>query len=491
MDETQLPAVEELFVLSRDERGAPAGVKLLEDKLASAASGADPDLVLAVLESSKDLADLLLGVLLAVRIARDRKSYAPKFEKALLHLMDDHRAYQTAIQGEKQVFSLEAWAFNAYFEVLRQRPPDVLAIMAVLGSTLLNPKRADLMAAAVEQFNLHFQGDAKHQQAAEEVAELLADAVVDAELSPSTRIRAYEALVCGVRFKAAPGHRTVARPVFEHERARAAAALAQALEDKAVKPELREYVLHNLHTLHPESIGPLQDKGILRLGAVPQPEELVNFDWHAPDPVKAARAALALKPQQVMETLQKTAESDPRLLAAIFLAPFFARRGDWRPLAGELLRLIGAGHQLELRSGKLASGFAVGREAAAALLGLLRAAGDADEKDALEWTFDGLDACLARGLAPSGVCLAPVMDYLCELHSREHQTGGRLKKTVLGYLGSQSRPAMARFTAYSNYRRLSEVPDPEVEALAKQALANPKEDPEFIGLLQVSPGATK
>ncbi|MBI4676076.1 MAG: hypothetical protein HY748_00655 [Elusimicrobia bacterium] len=481
MSESVLPRLEEVFNLVRDDRGSPCGVQPVEEKLDAAAKEAEPGSILAALESTQDPASAVVAVFLGVRLAKDAPDLAARIEKALLRLVSDLRTAEASFEGATQAFDLAACAFGAFFDLIRKRPPDLVAILGVLGSSLVSTRRSDLTAAAVHQFNLLFKDDPRYAQAADQVAELLADAVADAALSAATRIRAYEAIVCGARFSLT-GRKPhpVAAAVFEKARGRAAEALVEALEKGPAKPELREYVLCNLDTIRPEAVGTLQEKGIILLGAIPPLNGLVSFDWLAVDPVKAARAALALKPEQVTEVLTKRDEEDPGLLSAVVVSSHFCRRTDWRPIAESLLRLAACDRAFEARSGDRAVPVHLGREAAWALLTLLRGAPAEREAEVLDWLFKGLEACLAKGLNASWCPLAPVMDFLFELNSRESETGGRLKKTMQGFLTVPSRPAKTRITAFCTYRNINS----EADAWAQAALVNPKEDPEFVGLLR-------
>ncbi|MFA6317719.1 MAG: hypothetical protein WC943_09905 [Elusimicrobiota bacterium] len=480
MSDPDLPGLSDLFALVVDEQNNPQGIQPVPERLDEAAAGLEPESVLEALESAKDPAAAASAVFLATRAAKRGRGLAPDLEKALLHLVSDTRTAEASVGGVLQVFDLAACAFGAYFELIRLRARDVVAILGVLGACLVNPRRADLAAAAVRQFQLLFKDDPKYERASEEVAELLADAVEDPALSPSTRVRAYEAIVCGSRFSVSGRHpHPVADKVFGKQRVRGAEALVAALEGGPAKPELREYVLRNLDTIRPEAIAPLQDKGVLQLGTIPDPKDLVDLGLQAPDPAKAARASLGLKPEQVLEAL-KGGEDDPRVLAAVLLSPFFARRMALEALAGRLIELSASDARLDLVLGEKRALFQLGREAGLALLSLLRSAPVEIDAAALEWLFKGLDAVLSRGVNASWVPNGPVMDYLHELHSRESETKGRLQRTMQDYLTVPGRPAKARIAAFCTYRNIEAAAD----AWAQSAMLNPKEDPEFAGLLR-------
>ncbi|MBI5882758.1 MAG: hypothetical protein HZB91_06600 [Elusimicrobia bacterium] len=481
MDVPELPALEDLFALVVDEHDNPSGVQPIESRLDEASESLEPAGVLSVLETCKDPGTVISAVFLAVRSAKRKGGVPAKFEKALLHLISDNRTSEVQVGGVPQVFDLAACAFGAYFDLIRLRPRDIVAVLGVLGASLVNPRRADLTAAAVHQFNLLFQDDARYNGAAEQVAELLAEAVEDGALSSATRVRAYEAIVCGARFSPAGRHpHPLADKVFGKQRLRAALALVAALEKGPSKPELREYVLCNLAAIRPEAIASLQEKGIIPLSILPAPQDLVDFETLAPDPAKASRICLRLKPEQIVDALNSPKDDDPGLFAAVLLAPCFVRRTAWQALANRLAELSASDSRLELRSGDKTAVFQVGKEAALSLLSLLRGVPVEDEPPALEWLFKGLEACLSRGVNASWAPLGPVMEYLFELNSRETETKGRLKKTMAEILTTANRPAKARIAAFCTYRNL----DPEADTWAAEAMANPKEDPEFAGLLR-------
>ncbi|MBI5625314.1 MAG: hypothetical protein HY924_16170 [Elusimicrobia bacterium] len=480
MDDSDLPGLSDLFALVEDEHGNPRGIQPVEARLDEAAAALEPEAVLAALESAKEAPLAFAAVFLSVRSARSKPALVPKLQKALLRLVSDLRTAQAVVGGVPQVFDLAACAFGAYFELISLRPPDMVAILGVLGACLVNPRRADLSAAAVHQFHLLFKDDPRYERAAEEVAELLADAVEDSGLSPATRVRAYEAIVCGARFSASSRHpNPVADKVFGKQRLRAADALVAAVEKGPAKPELREYVLSNLSSIRPEAIASLQEKGILLLGTIPDPGELVNFEQKVPDPAKAGRLSLRLTPGQLLDSLKGT-DASPQQLSAVFLAPFFSRRTAWQELGESLLRLSSSDQRVEVRSASAAVAFQLGAEAALSLLALLRNVPMEEEHQTPDWLFKGLSACLKKGVNASWAPLAPVMDYLFELHSREAETKGKLKSFMQEVLTKPECSAKSRIAAFCTYRNIER----EADVWAQAAMLDPKEDPEFAGLLR-------